>query len=547
MAFVTKPGGAGRRAHKFRRLLVRAIGSRSPIGPRTKLASALLIFLLSYATKSLQAVDLAPAMYTTEQPMGGLTETYDQRAASILEGEGLLGPYDIRPSKTVWLAQAPGYSIFLSAVYRIFGRDFYKVQLVQNGVNSLSPVLIFFIAGLVVSWQVGIVSGLLAAISHHLGYTSNFILPDSLAALPVLAGMLLLALAGRRGGRRLKTWLSCAAAGVWFGLAAWLRSQAMMLALLVGVILVLVTARRGPFIKYAALMVAAACLAIAPITVRNYIVYGEFVPINIGVGIVLWEGIADASGDRFGAVAKDDEVARQEAVLYNNPRYAGTWSSPDGIRRDRDRVARSLDIISRNPVWYAGVMIGRMREMVKYSAHAPLVYKISEAESQQRTAPIKPGWEVMAGRDSSLTMGERLMWMRPAVRAAQRVAKEVMLLFIVAGAAVLFAASWRRALFMSAVPAYYFLFQSFLHTEFRYTLPMQYFLFVFAALTWVLLSAAIRHAIKAAINKNRKGRGRKPPLEIPPPAPAAPSQRRRRPAPGPCAVPKNTPSVTTGI
>jgi hypothetical protein len=79
-----------------------------------------------------------------------------------------------------------------------------------------------------------------------------------------------------------------------------------------------------------------------------------------------------------------------------------------------------------------------------------------------------------------------------------------MLLFVIAGAAVLFAASWRRGLFLSVVPAYYLLFQSFMHTEFRYTLPMQYFLFVFAALTWVLIVAGLWNAIKAAINKKRK-------------------------------------------
>ncbi|HVG19349.1 MAG TPA: glycosyltransferase family 39 protein [Blastocatellia bacterium] len=503
MALVTKPPGTTRRLYRFRRWLARAVGSRTRVRTRTKLAFALLIFLLSYATKSLQAVDLAPAMYTTDQPMGGLTETYDQRAASILEGEGLLGPYDIKPSKTVWLAQAPGYSIFLSGVYLIFGRDFYKVQLAQNALNSISPVLIFLIAGLIVSWPVGVVSGLLAAISHHLGHISNFILPDSLSALPVLAGMLLLAIAGRR----FKSYLFYAGAGAAFGLAAWLRSQAMLLALVVALILSLITSRRRPVVKRAALMAAASVLAIAPITIRNYLIYGEFVPINIGVGIVLWEGIADASGDRFGAAAKDDEVARQEAILYNNARYAGTWSSPDGIRRDRDRVNKSLDIIRRHPLWYAGVMVARMREMVKYSAHAPLVYKISEAKSQQRTAPIKPGWEAMAADGSSLALGESLYWMRPALRLAQRIAKEAMLLFIIAGAVVLFAASRRRALFLSVVPVYYLLFQSFLHTEFRYTLPMQYFLFVFAALTWVLLGAVVRDAMKAAIRKRHKGRG----------------------------------------
>lgn len=505
-ALIAKPSGARNRFYRFRRWLVRALGTRASIRTRTKLVFALLIFLLSYATKSLQAVDLAPAMYTTDQPMGGLTETYDQRAASILEGEGLLGPYDIKPSKTVWLAQAPGYSIFLSRVYLIFGRDFYKVQLAQNALNSLSPVLIFLIAGLVVSWPVGIISGLLAAVSHHIGHVSNFILPDSLSALPILAGALFLALGEGFGSRRFKSYLLYAAAGAMFGIAAWLRSQTMLLAPFAVVILALVAARRWPGVKRGIVTVAVTILVIAPITIRNYIVYGEFVPINIGVGIVLWEGIADASGDRFGAVAKDDEVARQEAVLYNNPRYAGTWSSPDGILRDRDRVNKSFDIIRQHPIWYAGVMIGRMREMVRYSAHAPLVYKISEANSQQRTAPIKPGWETMVTDGSSLVVGASLFWMRPVVRAAQRVMKEVMLLFIIIGAAVLFSASFRRGLFISILPIYYFLFQSLMHTEFRYTLPMQYFLFVFAALTWALICAGIWGAIKAAINKKQKSR-----------------------------------------
>jgi len=505
-ALITKPTRTRLRLYRFRRWLVRALGKRTTIGRRAKLICALVIFLLSFVTKSLQAVDLAPAMYTIDQPMGGLTETYDQRAASILDGEGLLGPYDIRPSRTIWLAQAPGYSIFLSAVYKAIGRDFYKVQLAQNAVNSLTPVLIFLIAGLVVSWPVGIISGLIAAISHHLGHISNFILPDSLSPLPILAGVLLIALERTRQRRPLQSYLLYAAAGVTIGLAAWLRSQAMLLAPFLFAALAIVAIRRLPIMKRAMIMVAVAALTIAPITIRNYMVYGEFVPINIGFGIVLWEGIADASGDRFGAVAKDDEVALQEAVLYNNPRYAGTWSSPDGVQRDRDRVKKSLDIIGRHPIWYAGVMIGRMREMLKYSAHAPLVHKISESRFEERTAPIKPGWEAMVTDGSSLAIGESLFWMRPVVRAVQRIVKESMLPLIIVGATILFAASPRRALFVAAVPVYYLLFQSFMHTEFRYTLPMQYFVFVFAAVAWALAFALARDAVRRVINRMSKNR-----------------------------------------
>ena len=168
----------------IRRFLSRTLATREQRNWKFKTGFALLIFLLSFATKSLQAVDLAPVMYTIEQPFGGLTDTYDMRAMSIINGEGIIGPYDINPRRTVWIAQAPGYAIFLSLVYILTSRDFYKVQLVQNLLNSVSPVLIFFIAGLLLGWRVGIAAGLLSAISHHLSYISNYILPDALSALP---------------------------------------------------------------------------------------------------------------------------------------------------------------------------------------------------------------------------------------------------------------------------------------------------------------------------------------------------------------------------
>lgn len=41
------------------------------------------------------------------------------------------------------------------------------------------------------------------------------------------------------------------------------------------------------------------------------------------------------------------------------------------------------------------------------------------------------------------------------------------------------------------VALYYFLFQSVMHTEFRYTLAMRYFLFVFAAIVWTLLLSVV--------------------------------------------------------
>lgn len=483
---------------RFRRWLTDALATQQPAPARTRLIFAALIFLLAFAVRSLHAVDLASVMYTGEQPFNGLVESYDLRAVSILKGEGLLGPYNLEPSDTRWLTQAPGYSVFLSAVYRTLGRDFFKAQLVQNALNSFSPVLILLIAGSLISRRVGIVSGVLAALSHHLAHISNFILPDAMHALPVLGAIYLLLVARRS---RHSYWLY-ATAGLLIGAATWLRAQTMLLGLFVLVILTLTSARRWPVLKRVALMAAVSILAIAPITIRNYVVYGAFIPVQVGTGLNLWEGIADFSGDRFGAVSKDTEVADQEAESYNDPRYAGSWTTPDGITRDRDRTRRSLEVILHHPVWYSGVMLERCGGMLKYSAHAPLVLAIYQSNyQQQRTLPIKQGWSEIASKDdSSLAVGTSLFWSRPVIRGLQRITKETMLLFIILGATILFAASWRRALFISIVPLYYFVFQSAMHTEFRYTLPMQYFLFVFAAIVWVLLGATASKGIKRIIN-----------------------------------------------
>lgn len=480
-------------ARRFRRWLIDGLATQQPSPARTRLIFAALIFLLAFAVRSLHAVDLASVMYTGEQPFNGLVESYDLRAVSILRGEGLLGPYNLEPSDTRWLTQAPGYSVFLSAAYRTLGRDFFKAQLVQNALNSFSPVLILLIAGSLISWRVGVVSGFLAALSHHLAHISNLILPDAMHALPVLGAIYLLLIARRS---RHSYWLY-AIAGLLIGASTWLRAQTMVLGLFVLLILTLIGAKPWPVLKRAALMATVSILAIAPITIRNYVVYRALIPVQIGTGLNLWEGIADASGARFGAVSKDTEVADQEAESYNDPRYSGSWTTPDGITRDRDRTRRSLDVILHHPIWYSGVMLERCGEMLKYSAHAPLVLTIAQSRSQQRTLPIKRGWnEIASEDDSSLGVGRSIFWLRPVVRGLQRITKETMLVFIILGAMILFASSWRRAVLISIVPLYYFVFQSAMHTEFRYTLPMQYFVFVFAATVWVLVGATASKGIK---------------------------------------------------
>jgi hypothetical protein len=93
-------------------------------------------------------------------------------------------------------------------------------------------------------------------------------------------------------------------------------------------------------------------------------------------------------------------------------------------------------------------------------------------------------------------VGEALGPARPAARSLQRAVKETSEPFILLGIAVILILAPRRLLLLAGVPLYYLIIQSTMHFEFRYTLPMHYFLFVSAAIVWVLAGAGAWHLVK---------------------------------------------------
>ena len=92
------------------------------LGPRRRRASRppgwRRVFLIALAVRSLYAVDLAPALESQEQPGSRMMQRYDEGAAAILRGDGLLFVSGVDPSDTGLLSRPPGYSILLAAIYR---------------------------------------------------------------------------------------------------------------------------------------------------------------------------------------------------------------------------------------------------------------------------------------------------------------------------------------------------------------------------------------------------------------------------------------------
>jgi hypothetical protein len=352
-------------------------------------------------------------------------------------------------------------------VYRALGHSFFAAQLVQNLLTSAACVLLVLAAVRLASWPAALVAGAIAALAPPLGYASSLVLPDALSALPLLLALVVLARLQPAWDRGL-AW--SALAGALVGAGVWLRPNVVLLPPFLSLVVLAIAPDRRRGLFHAVLLSLAAVLVVVPITIRNYVVFGEFVPVSINGGLTLWQGVADAGGRELGARRHDTLVAEEESIRYGDPRYSNWWAQPDGIKRDQDRYRRALEVIRANPGRVAAVMLGRMGEMLNYAgAEAPAVQRappaaVADASSQ-------------AGSERFLAAGRAARPLRPALALVQPALTFVLLPIVAAGVFLLFARDWRRALLLLSVPAYYLLSESPFIYEWRVVAPMHYGLF----------------------------------------------------------------------
>jgi hypothetical protein len=467
--------------------LRRALGTHQTGTPRP--AALVAIFVLALVVRSLYAVDLAPVMHTAQQPGTRMSARYDEAALDILKGEGVLYPAHPDPARTGLLARPPGYALYLAAVFRALGHDLFAAQLVQNILTALCCVLAAVAAGRAVSVRVGTLSGVLAAVSPQLGFASNLVLPDALSALPLLVAVLLLTAAhpDRRGG-----WWWSAAAGAVVGAGCWLRPNVVLLPGLLGLLILLVSRDRRRALAHSVALGLASVLVVVPITLRNWAIFHEFVPISTNGGLTFWQGAADAGGKEAGAFRRDKLVMLEEAARYGKPEYALWWAEPDGIWRDKERYRRGWEVIQAHPGRYARVMLRRMIGMVRYDdGFAPRVARPGES------LPLPPEEDAEAGMMATAQerqrAGERFLigrafsGLRRPLNTLQAVLLPALMPLVLVGVALLLAAHWRGAALLLVLPLYYLLTESFFILEWRVVVPMHYGLFAGAAGTFLVL------------------------------------------------------------
>jgi 4-amino-4-deoxy-L-arabinose transferase-like glycosyltransferase len=250
---------------------------------------------------------------------------YDDVARSLLAGKGFVHSVDPRPS-TSQFAFTPGtpfhfvpplYAWLLAIEYAVFGPNVAAAKLVHCLLDAFGCLLIYAIGLRMADRRTALIAAGLYAVYPLALLTSMSLYYQTLLNLTLC--WIVLCLAARVTVKN----------GMWTGIAVGLSALAKpvtlpLIALLPAVKMLEAVTRREPLrpaVGWSIALVTASCLTVAPWTVRNYMVFQRFIPVQSGAGSVLIQGSKEAYID-----LDVDNLRRQYGPTFGVPpdRFAST-------------------------------------------------------------------------------------------------------------------------------------------------------------------------------------------------------------------------------
>ncbi len=435
-----------------------------------RIVALFFVVMLAFSVRALTANFLRAHLNDPGWFPYGIYEAFDAPAQDWLDHRASIFWLD-DPSRTDRAIYAPGYPLWLAAIYKLSGsRSPVVVQNVQWVLDSFAVLLIVGAGVTAFGWRVGSWAGGIAALWPLPAAYGAVPLADAPASWVVVGAAWMLLVAAKR-----KSFGWALGAGALIGVSCWLRANAMLLVFFWAIaILLLVRASWQRRAWLAASVLVAAMLVIAPIILRNAIAFHAFVPTGLGAGTNLLEGIGETErGAReFGAPSSDRDLIEQERAALNVPPGAAfDLYYPDGIQRDRARTRKALGIIAEHPFWYAGSVVRRMAGVLKYAGEPNGIYGSAGINITSKKC-LPPQWQ-----------GGMLAFLVNRLGMFQSVLRYVLLPLMIVGVFLAFRLDRGTSALMMTTVFYYLVIGSLIHTHIRYGLPMQALLTIFGGLT----------------------------------------------------------------
>jgi tetratricopeptide (TPR) repeat protein len=247
----------------------------------------------------------------------------------------------------------PLYPYFLAVVYKLAGPNLLLVKLVQAGLGALTAGLTYLLGRECFGTVAGLVAGFVAALYVPFIFYDSSILFPVLATLLNTAMLYMLCRGLRSGGVR-----SFLLAGILAGLSAAGNASILIFGpFLVVFLLVFGGEAFEHRLRRAGLFVVGVAVIVAPITIRNAVVGGDFVPLTSNAGLNLYIGNNEKS---TGAYVKPEGLD-----VYTDPE--GEAIAEAALGRDlkpsevsRYWTGRALDFARTRPSEFASNLVRKL-------------------------------------------------------------------------------------------------------------------------------------------------------------------------------------------
>lgn len=331
--------------------------------PESKISSKFVLYLVAIIT-----VSFVVCIFTWQdlhleslKVQSGVYDVY-RLTGELIRHDGILSLFDskARVASPDFVSHPPGYSLLIALILGFTNEPKNALQLISLLSVTGSAVVIFLSVNKLLTMKIAFVTGILTALAPQFASSAIPLLPDVLSVFPVLLGLFFFICAYRNP--RLPTIIFV---GICLGAACWLRSNYLLLPFFFIPAFFLLFEQKK-FWVYSATLIVSFILTIAPITIRNAVVYGKFIPLSIGAGQTLLEGIGDYDPEeKLGIPSTDAGIMQMEAQQTGCLDYANSLFGSEGIERDRARINLGLQVIRENPLWFTGVAIRRAASMLK--------------------------------------------------------------------------------------------------------------------------------------------------------------------------------------
>lgn len=318
-------------------------------GDRTR---QLLILILVAAVLIRIPVALLMGDQVTELP--GIQDqiSYDALARSLLAGRGYSFTknwYPFTPPNTPTAHWSFLYPLYLAGTYAITGYHPLAARLLQGAVGgALLCFLVYKIGRRVADDNTGLVAAGLAAVYGYFIYYNVALMTETFSVVLILL-TLYLSIELKENPTPI-LWVGL---GLSLGLAALLRQTVLLFAPFLLLWLFLELRARGIRWWYCALPVVIIFLVISPWTLRNYLVYREFLLLNSNAGYALYASNNPSLGTDW----------RNELVVVPVPKEL---AGQNEAQLDRALTQKGLEFILADPKRYLSLTLNKTLEYVRF-------------------------------------------------------------------------------------------------------------------------------------------------------------------------------------